>query len=104
MRALPPESTRGYSGFTIEHLTLSCCLPLVHHYKETAAPHASCSKVTIATRPKKARAVGLDLNSVAVETLHGRTWVEAGRSHKGGLGLYCQRFEKLQVVKNMFGF
>lgn len=77
--ALPPGSEQGNSGFTVEHLTLSRSLPLVHHYKETAAPQFSFSQVTIVMRPRKARAVGLDLNSVAVETLHSQTWVGAGQ-------------------------
>lgn len=54
--------------FWFRYRILSCCLPLVHHYKETAAPHSSFSQVTIVMRSRKARAVGLDLNSVAVET------------------------------------
>lgn len=69
--ALPPGSPRGNSAFTVEHLTLSRCLRLVHHYKEMVAPHSSFSQVTIAMRSRKARAVGLDLNSVAVETWWG---------------------------------
>lgn len=89
----PPEIHRGIRGFPVQHLTLSRSLPLVHHYKETTAPHFSFSQVTIETRPRKARAVCLDLNSVAVETRHGQTRRAAGRSC-GGLGFYCHRFEK----------
>lgn len=55
--ALPPGSARWgdfwNSGFPVEHLTLSRSLPLVHHHKETAAPHSSFSRVTIVTRARK---------------------------------------------------
>lgn len=83
--ALPPGSSQGNSGFAVEHLTLSCCLPLVHHYKETAAPHSSFSQVTIVMRARKARAVGLDLNSVAVETWWGPNMDRGGSiTQRGG--------------------
>lgn len=68
---LPPGSLGKNSGFPVKHLTLSCCLPLVCRYKETAAPSSSFSQVTIVMRVRKAPTVGLDLNYVAVETLEG---------------------------------
>lgn len=85
LSALPPESTQGNLGFTAEHLTLSRSLPLIRHHKDMEAPppHSSFSQVTIETRPRKARAVGLDLNSVAAETRHGQTRVDHASGGRG---------------------
>lgn len=84
LSALPPESTQGNLGFTAEHLTLSRSLPLIRHHKDMEAPpHSSFSQVTIETRPRKARAVGLDLNSVAVETRHDQTRVDHASGGRG---------------------
>lgn len=88
-RALPPSPHKGGSGFPVKLLTLSHTPPLpplVHHYN--AAPHSSCSRVTMVMTPRKARAEGFDLNSVAMETPHNQIWVGAGRALT-----YCQRFE-----------
>lgn len=93
MRPAPWVST-GEFWFPCQTLNPFRSLPLVHHYKETAAPHSSFSQVTIVMRPRKARAVGLDLNSVAVETRQGQT---GAGSIVRGVGFHCQRFEKLQV-------
>lgn len=68
---LPPGSLWKNSGLPVKHLTLSCCLPLVCRYKETAAPSSSFSRVTIVMRVRKALNVGLDLNYFAVDTLEG---------------------------------
>lgn len=96
--ALPPwVFTGGNSGFAVEHLTLSCYLSLVCHYKETAAPHSSFSQVTIEMRARNARAVGLDLNSVAVETQRGPNIGRGGSIPERGVGFYCQIFEELPV-------
>lgn len=104
--ALPPwVFTGGNSGFAVEHLTLSCYLSLVCHYKETAAPHSSFSQVTIEMRARNARAVGLDLNSVAVETQRGPNIGRGGSIPERGVGFYCQIFEELPVGgKNTFRF
>lgn len=94
--ALPPGSPQWNSGFAVKHLTLSRSLPLVHHYKESTAPHSSFSQVTIVMSARKTRAVGLDLNSVAVETWLGPNMVRGGSITLRG-GLYCQIFEELPV-------
>lgn len=104
-RPAPLGLHRGNSGFAVEHLTLSCCLSLVCHYKETAAPHSSFSQVTIEMRARNARAVGLDLNSVAVETQRGPNIGRGGSITERGVGFYCQIFEELPVGgKNKFRF
>lgn len=84
--ALPPGSLWKNSGFPVKHLTLSCCLPLVCRFKETAAPSFSFPQVTIVMRVRKAPTVGLDLNYVAAE----------GQSSKV-VGFHCQMLEKLPV-------
>lgn len=96
-RPAPLGLHRGNSGFAVEHLTLSCCLSLVCHYKEMAAPHSSFSQVTIEMRARNARAVGLDLNSVAVETQRGPNIGRGGSITERGVGFYCQIFEELLV-------
>lgn len=92
---LPPLGLR--CGFPVEHLTLSCCLWLVCHYKETAAPHSSFSQVTIEMRVRNAQAVGLDLNSVAVETPRGPNIGRGGSATRRGVGFHCQIFEELPM-------
>lgn len=92
---LPPLGLR--CGFPVEHLTLSCCLRLVRHYKETTAPHSSFSQVTIEMRVRNAQAVGLDLNSVAVETPRGPNIGRGGSATRRGVGFHCQIFEELPM-------
>lgn len=77
--ALPPGSLWKNSGFPVKHLTLSCCLPLVCRFKETAAPSFSFPQVTIVMRVRKAPTVGLDLNYVAAETLEGKRRVNQAK-------------------------
>lgn len=62
-----------------------------------AAPHSSFSQVTIEMRARNARAVGLDLNSVAVETQRGPNIGRGGSITERGVGFYCQKFEELPV-------
>lgn len=98
---LPPLGLHeGNCGFPVEHLTLSCCLRLVRHYKETAAPHSSFSQVTIEMRVRNARAVGLDLNSVAVETPRGPNIGRGGSATRRRVGFHCQIFEELPMGRD----
>lgn len=65
-------------------LTLSRILPHVRHYKETTTslPSSTPSFLVLSGyhSDETEEAVGLDLNSVAVETRHGQTWAGAGQS------------------------
>lgn len=101
----PLRSPRGNSGFAVEHLTLSRSLPLVHHYKETAAPHSSFSQVTIAMRPRKARAVGFRFEFSCCRNTVGPNMGRGGFDHAwGGWVSTVRDFKNYKWGKNMFRF
>lgn len=96
--ALPPLGLHGgNSGFPVQHLTLCCCLRLVRHYKETLPPPLIPSGYHRDERVRNTRAVGLDLNSVAVETPRGPNIGWGGSAAGRGVGFHCHIFEELPM-------